>query len=302
LENTAQTLKANRVTDTALKTTSNNQKMEFFFFDNSAKLIIATTFSAFFTTSAGKFIFLILLAFAGFLAFHTRKYFRNKNREESEEDLEDPAEIKEVEKIMKKCIAHLTETLTQTEHLYTHGISSFLDEDLNTLKNCMNLKTDLSNNLIKGKNKAFRTASFFENSLHSGHYYVELKDYQLRIVNAVSLLLQPMYEHLNNSHKPFTKAQKEELTKLGKEVSAFFGLSVSIIKSIRFKQMENLVKIHVEINKLLESLEVAQIKRIKTNQVNTRNSILFLNTLSETKNMLNQSANLLKAYQNLLAV
>jgi Na+/phosphate symporter len=276
--------------------------MEIFFINNSSLMFIVLSLSAFFTTSAGKFILVIFFALAGFVAFYTRKYFRKRNREESEEDLEDSAETEEVEKIMKKCITHLTETLTQTENLYNLGISSFLNEDLNTLKNCMNLKNDLSNSLNKGKNKAFRTASFFENSLHSGHYYVELKDYQLRIVNAVSLLLQPMYEHLNNSHKPFTKAQKEELTKLGKEVSAFFGLSASIIKSIRFKQMENLVKMHVEINKLLENLEVAQIKRIKTNQVNTRNSILFLNTLSETKNMLNQSANLLKAYQNLLAV
>ena len=276
--------------------------MECFFINNSVVMFIALTLSAFFTTSAGKFFLVIFFALAGFFGFFAHKYFLKRNREESEEDLEDSAETEEVEKIMKKCITHLTETLTQTENLYNLGISSFLDEDLNNLKTCMNLKTDLSNNLNKGKNKAFRTASFFENSLHSGHYYVELKDYQLRIVNAVSLLLQPLYEHLNNSHKPFTKAQKEELTKLGKVVTAFFGLSVSIIKNIRFKQMEDLVKMHVEINKLLESLEVAQIKRIKTNQVNTRNSILFLNTLSETKNMLNQSENLLKAYQNLLAV
>ncbi|MBW6535282.1 MAG: hypothetical protein K0B11_09755 [Mariniphaga sp.] len=276
--------------------------MEIFFINILSTYLIALALNAFFTTSVWKFSFLIFIALAGFGAFFARKHFLKRNREESEEDLEDSPETEEVEKIMKKCITHLTETLAQTEYLYKHGISSFLDENLNTLKTCINLKTDLHNNLHKGKNKAFRTASFFENSLHSGHYYVELKDYQLRIVNAVSLLLQPMYEHLNNSHKPFIKVQKEELTKLGKEVSSFFSLSVSIIKSNQFKQTENLVKMHVEINKLLEGMEVAQIKRIKTNQVNTRNSILFLNTLSETKNMLNQSANLLKAYQNLLTV
>jgi hypothetical protein len=50
---------------------------------------------------------------------------------------------------------------------------------------------------------------------------------------------------------------------------------------------------------MLNNMEVAQIKRIKINQVNTRNSTLFLNILSETKNMLNHAAGLWHAHMKL---
>lgn len=260
------------------------------------------TISTFFVSSAGKIILFLLFTIAGILAFRSRKINRKKTREESDEDQFDPFETEEVEKIMKKCKTHLNETLAQTENLFKLAISGFLEEDLTALKNSINLKTELSNNLEMVKTKVFRTASVFENSVHSGHYYVELKDYQFRMISAVSQLLDPLYEHLNNSHKPFVKTQKEELTRLEKEVSTFFDLSRSIIQNNQFKQMENLEKMHGTINEILEKMEVTQIKRIKTKQVNTRNSVLFLNTLSETKNMLNQTESLVKSYQNLTTV
>jgi hypothetical protein len=50
---------------------------------------------------------------------------------------------------------------------------------------------------------------------------------------------------------------------------------------------------------LLNSMAVAQIKRIKSSQVNTRNSILFLNIISETKNILNHTTGLFHSYFHL---
>jgi hypothetical protein len=64
---------------------------------------------------------------------------------------------------------------------------------------------------------------------------------------------------------------------------------------------ENLAGIRNNIFELLNSMEVAQINRIKTSQVNTRNSILFLNILSETKNMLNHASGLLNSYIKLIS-
>jgi len=260
------------------------------------------TASAFFISSTGKIALFFFFILAGVMAYRSKKFLWKKSREETEEDLEDPAETEGVEKIMKKCKTHLNETLMQTENLFTLGLSGFIAEDLTEMKNCINLKTELTDNLEKVKNKVFRTASVFDSSAYSGHYYVELKDYQFRMIAAVSLLLTPLYEHLSNSHKPFVKSQKEELTRLEKEVSRFFTLSRSIIQNNKFNEIENLAKLHNTITEMLENMEVAQIKRIKTKQVNTRNSVLFLNTLSETKNMLNQNESLVKSYKNLTTV
>jgi hypothetical protein len=49
-------------------------------------------------------------------------------------------------------------------------------------------------------------------------------------------------------------------------------------------------------------MEVAQIKRIKAREVNTRNSVLFFNTISETKNMLLHAINLMKSHRDFISV
>jgi hypothetical protein len=47
-------------------------------------------------------------------------------------------------------------------------------------------------------------------------------------------------------------------------------------------------------------MEIAQIKRIKAREINTRNSVLFFNTISETKNMLLHAINLIKAHRDFI--
>jgi hypothetical protein len=52
----------------------------------------------------------------------------------------------------------------------------------------------------------------------------------------------------------------------------------------------------------LEKMEVAQIKRIKAREVNTRNSVLFFNIITETKNMLLHAINLIKSHRDFIIV
>jgi Na+/phosphate symporter len=121
------------------------------------------------------------------------------------------------------------------------------------------------------------------------------------MINSLTLLLNPLFEHLSNSHKPFINVQGDELAKLGKEIENFLDLMAKIINNSVENDKENLAGIRNNIFELLNSMEVAQINRIKTSQVNTRNSILFLNILSETKNMLNHASGLLNSYIKLIS-
>jgi hypothetical protein len=50
----------------------------------------------------------------------------------------------------------------------------------------------------------------------------------------------------------------------------------------------------------IEKMEIAQIKRIKAKAVNTRNSVLYFNTITETKNMLLHAINLMKSHRDFI--
>jgi hypothetical protein len=266
----------------------------YFLFLNLSGFLFAGSDNIAWLTTGGKIGFIALLAFSGLAIFNSRKKFSKKNRFTNPEDtvLENDA----VEKIMQKCKKQLIRCLNRCGTIYTSGIECFTHEDLTGLKNALLEKKELAKQLKRSKETIYSVAARFENSLHSGHYLIELNDYQIRMINSLSLLLNPLYEHLGNSHKPFIKTQQEELDRLNRKITVFFGYTADCIGQTNENKDENPKNIQKDIEEMLNNMEVAQIKRIKTNQVNTRNSILFLNILSETKNILNHAAGLLHAH------
>lgn len=257
-------------------------------------LFTVSEIAAWFLTTSGKIAIIVLMGFSGLAIYRSRNRFNNKNQFPDPEEI--ISENDGIEGILKKSKDQLIQFLNKTSTIYTSGIESFIIEDLSGLKNILVEKDNLEKKVEKSKENIFNLAVKFESSLSSGHYLIDLKDYQVRIINSLKLLFDPLFEHLSNSHKPFINIQGEELNKLKKEIENFLGLTAEIINKNRVNEQENLAGIQNNIYALLNSMEVAQIKRIKSNQVNTRNSILFLNILSETKNMLNHASGLLNSY------
>jgi Na+/phosphate symporter len=269
----------------------------FVFSSMTPQMFTFSEIAAWFFTTSGILTFFVLLGFSGLVIYQKRNRFIKKNQlPESEENV---SENDGVEEILKKCRNQLTHFLDKTTSIYTSGIESFLNEDLTGLKNILAEKEDITIKLEKSKENIFSIAARLESSLHSGHYLVDLKDYQVRIINSLSLLLEPLIEHLSNSHKPFINAQAEELRKLENEIANFLSLTAEIVNKQLTNENEKPELVQKNLYDLLNSMAVAQIKRIKSSQVNTRNSILFLNIISETKNILNHTTGLFHSYFHL---
>lgn len=244
-----------------------------------------------------KIAIIAFLAFSGLALYWFRKNLIKKNQyENAEEYAEENEGMKEM---LQKCKEQLIDSLHQTNIIYTLGLTGFLDENLSTLKDAIKLKKLLNKKQDKIRNKIFQHATIFEKLSQKGHYYVQLNDYQIRMISSLEHILDPLYEHLNNSHKPFLEAQTDELNNLVNDVSFFISRIIYFIKNDHLNEKETLNLSHIDLNKNIENMGVEQIRRIKSNQVNTRNSILFLNVLSETKNMLNHTSGIFKSYIHL---
>ena len=122
------------------------------------------------------------------------------------------------------------------------------------------------------------------------------------MAHSLNFLVEPLYEHLDNHHKPFIEEQAVEFEKLKVEIDQFFNFALSIVEDNKFDEIEDLIKIRDKIVQSLEKMEIAQIKRIKAKTVNTRNSVLFFNTITETKNMLLHAINLMKSHRDFITI
>ena len=114
----------------------------------------------------------------------------------------------------------------------------------------------------------------------------------------MTYLVEPIYDHVDNNHKTILPQQAEELVDVSIKVNAFSKLLFDIIQQRKFDKMDSAIEQQGEILKLIQNIRKSQIKRIKNKEVGTRNSMLYLNILEETRNMLLYEVNMLKAQRD----
>ncbi len=250
----------------------------------------------------GRFMIFVFVAVAILMIIRTHLILKKKNQLELIEDEEAITEKDETEKVMEKTRKQLVKAIMLANQIYSISIESFLNEERSQLKEALVIKDNLNKKAKKQKNKVLNTISKIEEAVDSGHFYVQVVDYQREMAHSLNFLVEPLYEHVNNNHKPFITVQAEELRDLEELIDAFFNFAIHLIRENKFSEIENLIQQRNQIMVSLERMEVAQIKRIKAREVNTRNAVLFFNIITETKNMLLHSINLIKAHRDFIIV
>ncbi len=262
--------------------------------------IIAFTVSgiiALLISVGGKAFIFIFLAVAVFSIVRTQFLFKKRRRRLAEE-VEAFEEKDGVEKVVEKCKKHCVKAIISSNKAFSVSVDAFLKEDRTNLNQGIKIKDELNEKSKKVKNKIFSTLSQIENHVDSGHFYVQVVDYQREISHSLNFLTQPLFEHIDNHHKPFTADQAKEMRRLMADLDEFYNLALHIVNNNKFDEIDALIEKRNHIINFLQRSEKAQIKRIKDKTVNTRNSMLYFNINSETKNLLLHSINMIKAHRD----
>lgn len=249
---------------------------------------------------SGNFMIFIFIAIAIFTVVRTHTVLRKKAANKVSEDEELVLESDGTEKVLAKTKKQVQDVVATISDVYSMTLDSFLSENRPQLKKAVEKEDNLNLKTKKMKKKVSQVISKLQqsDSLEVGHFYVQLTDYMREVSHSLNYLVAPLYEHLENNHKPFTETQKEELRSFMIDTSNFVNLTLHIVKEEKFEELDNVIKQRNDLLVKLSELERAQIKRIKNKDVNTRNSILFFNVVSETKNLLMHYINLIKAQRD----
>ncbi len=73
-----------------------------------------------------------------------------------------------------------------------------------------------------------------------------------------------------------------------------------MINAQKFTEVDHIIREQQELLYLIENMNKQQIKRIKNREAGTKNSLLFLGILAETKNMLLYTINLVKSQRDFI--
>ncbi len=203
------------------------------------------------------------------------------------------------EKTVKTVIKNLKKILSATEGIVV-GLEK---EDRKLLKK---IQRDLDSTTAKTKYLKDHITVIVDklkkDSTDTAYYFVQVLDYMREMLHAITYINRPAMEHIENNHKPFTPEQINELKELQIRLSKLLNLIITSIQSRDFSHQENIQSVLNEYLHLIEKYNKSQIGRIKNATSGTKNSILFLNILNESKHLALMGFNLYKSQRDFTTI
>jgi len=230
------------------------------------------------------------------LAFY-RTNITHKKREGSQlETAEEVEESRSTKTQFEKCNNGIVKTLNTVTELYSETIKHLIKEDHKELKKQLKTSTQLEEKLNNKRNKLYQAIPTLPvtDSIEATHYYILTLDYLRELAHCATFLVEPVYNHVDNNHKPLIESQADELTKMAEAFDKFMKL---VLSSLDHNSQERLDIINNEQAKILNMIKESRknlIKTIKRKEVGTKTSMLVLSILNETRNILIYTVNMVR--------
>jgi phosphate/sulfate permease len=254
---------------------------------------------AFIMLKGGLISMIALIIIAIFILIRQQLAYKRREAEKLAMIEEEATELFDDANILKKCTNSIVNNLNSVSKLYVQILKGLFTEDRRKLKEVQADVDRLNKHTKKLKDNIYKTVDKLrEDSVETGHYYVQTLDYLREIAHCVNYISEPCFEHVNNNHKGLLPVQKNELTKIMQGNVKLIALILDIIHKEAFTRQEEAFKLQTELLNTLDQTRKAQIKRIKNSEAGTKNSLLYLNILSETKNLILFMINLLKSHRD----
>ena len=244
----------------------------------------------------------VLLAVAGFL-FYKSKIAHKKMKAKKDAIIQKEKEDDNItnDNVFEKCTSSISTEIKKLPEILNFSLYGFYKEDRKQLKKAKKISKELKANSKDLKKNIYKIIRILESDfIFSAPFYVQQVDSLREIANAATFLALRTYEHVDNNHEGFLDEQEEELKKLKIKLVDYINIIVKIIETNKFDKINEM---RIEKNNLLiiiESIQTTQLRRIKNNKVKTRNSALFLNILSEYKNLTLFLIRIIKAHQRFI--
>ncbi len=246
----------------------------------------------------GMWAIIGLIVLSIVLVFRTQVIFRKRSQKTVEEE-DMISEVDETKKRLEKASGQAIRTIIASDAIFKLALESFLSENIGKMREAVEMDKQLDERTKKHKNNIIpNIAKMRLTDVDSGYFYIQMIDYEREMAHSIHYMVEPLREHMENQHKPFNDEQSAQIRQLVEAAGRFFILALEILKGEKFKAIEELVSHRTKIAETLYKVEKDQVKRIKGREVNTRNSLLFFKAMSETKNLLLQTVNLVKSYRD----
>ena len=191
-------------------------------------------------------------------------------------------------------------SIIHVSRILNHTYTYFFKEKHKELKHLRKESKKLTKDIKQIREEIPNTLKKFEESdLESGHHYVQVVTYMIEMCNSLTHIVQPAFNHLDNNHA-FDKEQNISLIEFKDQIKTFFEFLIDLLKQRKYNQLDELVLQRDKMVSLINDILYNRVKIIKKTQKGVKVSVTYIEMLSETKNLLINVVQLVKADIKLL--
>ncbi|MDX9928618.1 MAG: inorganic phosphate transporter [Bacteroidales bacterium] len=243
----------------------------------------------------GIVVSLLLTSAVVFLSFRAHK----RRTAKSETQAASEAPRRKAGDYIPECQNFIISNMLQVSGFYDKSILGLIKEDRKKLRK---LRRDIAGMNVEIKSRK-DTAHIFirkvsEENIEAGAYYVQIFDYLRESGHSMTYLNGPVYNHVMNNHPPLSLTQHKELRGLSLEFNEYVNFLIYILKSGNFEEIRPSLEKQALLLGTIETIRKRQLSRIKKGESGTKAGMLYLGFLSESKNLVLQMGNMIKAYRD----
>lgn len=226
----------------------------------------------------------------------------HRKRVAREEEKETAPAISNEQDLILSCSSEMEQAIETTVRIYRSTLDGLFNEDRRLL-NQLHKESDALYRKYKNRRhyEVVPTLKRLETtSVEVEQFYIQVIDYFYEISKSLKVMTESSFKYINDNHEGFSKEQVSDLTRLSDQVIDVVSDFMKMIQSWDYSSFDNLLEKRHLIADYYQQATANQIKRAKSKASGTRNSILFLSLLNETKIIALQSSNLMKSQKRLV--
>ena len=246
----------------------------------------------------GTVAFAIVTPLCGWILYQSR--FSKKARARAAEEPEVQID-QNTETIISGLAEEVCSTMEQATRIYDRTMLAVMKENRKELHNLVQEANNLFYHSRERKYSLLPTLKHLQSKdVNTAHYYVQIVDYLNEMTKALMHITRPAFEHIDNNHEGLSKEQTKDLMDINDDVEMIYRHINVMLRTGNFSDIEMVLAMRDQLFESIADAIKSELTRINEARSNTRASMLYLTILTETKNMVLQSRNLLKSQQYFL--
>ena len=270
---------------------------------------VMTVIAGWFVTALGGFIIAyivgLVLIYGGTVAFVITTvmcgYMLIRSNFGKKEESPEAVRSNSGEDMLSTITAEVCSTMERTTRLYDRTLIAVFKENRKVLREIVNESEELYRLSRDRKYSLLPTIRKLKGAdLDTAQYYVQAVDYLNEMTKSLVHITRPAYDHIDNNHEGLSKEQTEDLMHINDEVENIYRQINMMLRSGNFDSIDTVLALRDNLFEQIATAIKTELERITSNSVHTKASMLYMNILNETKSMVLQSRNLLKAQRYFL--